>query len=46
MREAPILLAVVATLALFIFAGFVQVSVWNECRETNSFFYCMRLVSK
>lgn len=23
-----------------------QVSLWNECRETNSFFYCMHVLSR
>jgi len=25
---------------------YLQFSVWMECRETNSFFYCMWLMSK
>ena len=28
-------------------AIWISVSVWNECRDQgNSFFYCLRLVSK
>lgn len=23
-----------------------EVGVWNECRETNSWMYCMRVLSK
>ena len=36
-------LAVVAFLS-FIIAW--NVSIWSECRETNSFAYCLRLMSK
>lgn len=39
-----------AVLALFVLiiiaAGYAEYSVWSECRETHSFLYCMRTLSK
>jgi uncharacterized membrane protein YiaA len=40
------MIKVYITLALMFFAGVVvyEVSLWNECRATNSFFYCIRVL--
>lgn len=36
-----------ALIALFIALGFWwEVSSWVECRETNSFWYCLRILGK
>lgn len=39
-------LAVAAVVLLIAFGVALQVSVWNECRETNSFLYCLRIISR
>ena len=26
--------------------GYINFSVWMECRTTNSFFYCMQVLNK
>lgn len=38
---------VIAVIGAFLF-GVVscQLSIWRECRATNSFFYCARVLSK
>lgn len=42
-----IIIGVGFVLALILGSIWVSVSVWNECRDQgNSFFYCLRLVSK
>lgn len=46
MRSGGVFLFVAATMALMAFGITIQISVWNECRQNNSFFYCLRLVSK
>jgi hypothetical protein len=40
-----------AFIACFIFVLmlvgiWMEINIWNECRETNSFWYCMRVLSK
>ena len=39
---------VVGVLTSAIVSGvvYLEVSLWNECRETNSFLYCLRTLSK
>ena len=37
---------IVFVLALLTAVTWISVSVWQECRETNSFFYCLRLISR
>lgn len=27
-------------------AIWVEISLWRECRQTNSFFYCLRVLNK
>jgi len=43
-------LAVIGVAALVIFvlgaAVWYQSALWSECRQTNSFMYCMRVLSK
>lgn len=38
----------IINLVAAVVAGLVyyEVSIWNECRQTNSFLYCVRVVSK
>jgi hypothetical protein len=38
--------AIALFFALIAFAIWVEIGVWNECRATNSWFYCMRILSK
>lgn len=35
-------------LAFVILGGviYLQANIWNECRQTNSFLYCLRVLSK
>jgi len=35
----------VAALALIFFLGYYEVSIWGECLQTNSVWYCMRVLS-
>jgi len=37
---------VVGVLMLAAVGIFLEVSVWNECRQTNSWFFCLRMMSK
>lgn len=37
---------VIGTLAVVVGLTWLQIDVWNECRSTNSFWYCMRVLSK
>jgi hypothetical protein len=39
------LLVGVIVIAISVVAYF-NYSVWKECRETNSFFYCLQLMNK
>lgn len=44
-----IVLSVVAMIAVFAIIGgsiWWEASLFFECRETNSFFYCMRVLAK
>lgn len=36
----------VCIFVVVVIIGAVTVSVWNECRQTNSALYCFRLVSR
>ena len=40
-----VLFAAVA-IAVLTLAVWMQIEVWNECRETHSFWYCMRTLNK
>ena len=44
--KSDILLAIgiALFLALLGLAGWLEIQVWHECRETNSFLYCLKLV--
>jgi len=33
-------------LAVIVTAMWLEMQVWDECRQTNSFWYCMRVLSK
>ena len=43
MKEVGITAVVVSFIAL---AVWLEIGFWNECRETNSFWYCVRVLSK
>jgi hypothetical protein len=43
MKQALIVIGIVAFLGL---AVWYEVEMWSECRQTNSFWYCMRVLSK
>lgn len=38
--------AVLAAVAIIGLAIWWEVSVWQECRETNSWLYCWRVISR
>jgi hypothetical protein len=40
------LLFAIAVVAFFGFGLWWTMQVWNECRLTNSWMYCLRLISK
>lgn len=33
-------------IAFFAIGIYYEIEVWRECRATNSWFYCMRVLSK
>jgi hypothetical protein len=37
---------VIAVVAFFAIGIYYEMAVWQECRQTNSWFYCMRVLSK
>ncbi len=41
-----LLLVIVGVLIWVSVSVYLEISVWNECRQTNSFWYCMRMMSK
>ncbi len=43
MKTAAIVFALVA---IVLFAIGMEIAVWNECRDMNSFLYCLRVMSK
>lgn len=43
MKEFLYILAIIGVIMLGLW---YQATVWQECRETNSFLYCMRLVGR
>lgn len=46
-KEAAIIAAmVIGMLALVAFIAWWNVSLWSECRETNSFWYCVRVIGR
>lgn len=45
-REVKSLLILLAIITVTVTGCYWHVSIWNECRATNSFAYCMRLMSK
>lgn len=45
-RTAGPVLAALAILGTVGFAIWWDVSVWQECRQTNSWFYCWRVISR
>ena len=36
----------VGIVAVILLAIWYEMEVWSECRQTNSFMYCMRVLSK
>ena len=48
-KVSEIIGAVIMGFAVIGVLGFLlwmQVSVWNECRETNSWWYCVNLIRR
>lgn len=41
-----LLLVIVVVLIWVSVSVYLEISVWKECRQTNSFWYCMRMMSK
>jgi len=42
----PIIGIVIVVLAFIFLLGYYEISMWQECRQTNSFMYCMRVLNK
>lgn len=40
------ILVYVGIFAIVLAAVWFEMQVWDECRQTNSFWYCMRVLSK
>lgn len=40
------IIAVAAIFGAVAVSVYISVEVWTECRATNSFFYCLRLVAR
>ncbi len=40
-----IMAGVIGVVALFGFIIWMKIDIWNECRATNSFWYCWHLVN-
>ena len=43
MKELAWIAGIVAVVGLIVW---YEVAVWNECRSTNSWLYCVRIISK
>lgn len=39
-------LAIIFALTLFAGVIYLEYSVWNECLQDNSFFYCLRMMNR
>jgi hypothetical protein len=46
MKKVGQYLILAAVVIAFTVGIYIQFSVWMECRATNSFFYCMRALSR
>lgn len=48
MRKDTIVFVIVAlfTVIAIPLAFYIEINFWNECREDNSFMYCLRLLSR
>lgn len=46
MTDLKVYLAILGMVAVVSLGVAYEIAVWNECRETNSWFYCMRLLSR
>lgn len=42
--KLPIPIGIMAGCLLFAGIIYIQIGVWNECRQEHSFFYCLNLV--
>lgn len=45
-NKLPIIAYTVFLIAAISFGAWYTISVWHECRATNSIMYCLKLVSK
>jgi hypothetical protein len=46
MKDITITVIAAIVLATLVGTMFLKISVWQECRGANSFFYCLQLISK
>jgi hypothetical protein len=42
--KASTIVGIIAILFIIVAAIYLEVGVWTECRQTNSFFYCFRVL--
>ena len=40
------ILSAIGIIAFLASIGWMEISLWTECRETNSWLYCMRIISR
>jgi len=44
MKFIYVILVTLVTILIVAGVGYLEVSFWNECRATNSFWYCLRML--
>lgn len=40
------ILSAIGIIAFLAAIGWMEIVLWTECRETNSWLYCMRVISR
>lgn len=45
-KQMKTILSVIGIIAFLAAIGWMEISLWTECRETNSWLYCMRIISR
>ena len=46
MKEWAVIALIVGCMLFTLASCVMTIGVWSECRATNSFFYCVHLISK
>lgn len=45
-QNFPVIALCAAAAVLLVLGIWWEISIWNECRETNSYMYCVRLMGR